>query len=77
MEEDNGMKKEAAIAAMEQGGYKVAHRFFGEGEYIWGGHCEEDGSNYYIDEQGYQLPADEFWACRQGEAWNTGWRIVG
>lgn len=29
------MTKEAAINAMEQGGYKVAHRFFSEGEYIW------------------------------------------
>lgn len=28
------MTKEAAIAAMEEGGYKVAHRFFGDNEYI-------------------------------------------
>ena len=34
MEKDNVMTKEAAINAMEQGGYKVAHRFFSEGEYI-------------------------------------------
>ena len=59
MEQDNGMTKEAAIAAMEQGGYKVAHRFFGEGEYIWGGHCEEDGSNYYIDEFKYILSHEQ------------------
>ena len=70
------MNKEAAINAMEQGGYKVAHELFEEGEYIFGGYCEEDGSNYYIDEQGYQLSAKDFWTCRQGEIWENGWRIV-
>lgn len=71
------MTKEAAIEAMEQGGYKVAHRFFGEGEWIAGGHCEEDGSNWYFDEEGLQIPADDFWAHRQSKEWETGWRIVG
>lgn len=37
------MTKEAAITAMEQGGYKVAHRFFGEGEWIAGGHWKRTG----------------------------------
>lgn len=70
------MTKEAAIAAMEQGGHKVAHRLFSKGEYIWGGYCGEDGIRRYIDEEGYHIDADDFWAHRQGEIWETGWRIV-
>ena len=66
------MSKEAAIIAMEQGGYKVTHRFFSEGEYIWS--ADED---YFIDEEGLCLPKKDFWACRQGKEWETGWRIVG
>ena len=72
MEENNTMTKEAAINAMEQGGYKVAHSFFSEGEYIWS--ADED---YFIDEEGLWLPKKNFWACRQGKQWETGWRIVG
>ena len=72
MEKDNGMTKEAAINAMEQGGYKVAHRFFSEGEYIWS--ADED---YFMDEEGLWLPKKDFWGCRQGKEWETGWKIVG
>lgn len=49
------MTKEAAINAMEQGGYKVAHRFFSEGEYIWS--ADED---YFMDEEGLWLPKKDF-----------------
>lgn len=73
MEKDNTMTKEAAINAMEQGGYKVAHRFFSEGEYIWSSN-EDD---YIIDEEGLLLPKKDFWEYRQGKEWETGWRIVG
>lgn len=55
MEQDNGMTKEAAINAMEQGGYKVAHRFFGSNEYIAA--CDDD---YYYDEEGLMLPKKTF-----------------
>ena len=72
MEENNGMTKEEAINAMEQGGYKVAHRFFSEGEYIWS--ADEE---YFIDEEGLWLPKKDFWECRTKQEWETGWRIVG
>lgn len=72
LKESESMTKEAAIIAMEQGGYKVAHRFFSEGEYIWS--ADED---YFIDEEGLCLPKKDFWECRQGKEWETGWRIVG
>lgn len=72
MEENNTMTKEAAIEAMEQGGYKVAHRFFGNGEYIAA--CDDE---YYFDEEGLMLPKKDFWDCRTKHEWETGWRIVG
>lgn len=71
------ISKEEAINAMEQGGYKVAHDLFSPNEYIWRGYCEEDGTNIYIDEQGYQIQAAEFWKYRQSPDWNVGWHIVG
>lgn len=66
------MTKEEAIVAMEQGGYKVAHHYFSNGEHI--SSADED---YFIDEAGLWLPKEEFWKCRQGEEWKTGWKIVG
>ena len=66
------LTKEAAIEAMEQGGYKVAHRFFSEGEYI-----RSVDDEYYKDEEGTWLPKKDFWECRTKQEWETGWRIVG
>lgn len=66
------MTKEAAIEAMEQGGYKVAHRFFSEGEYI-----RSVDDEYYKDEEGTWIPKKDFWEYRTKQEWETGWRIVG
>nr|DAP89542.1 MAG TPA: hypothetical protein [Caudoviricetes sp.] len=57
---------------MEQGGYKVAHRFFSEGEYI-----RSVDDEYYKDEEGTWIPKKDFWECRTKQEWETGWRIVG
>ena len=66
------MTKEEAIIAMEQGGYKVAHKSFSELEWI-----KSIDDDFFVDEAGLWLPKEEFWKCRQGEKWEEGWRIVG
>jgi len=66
------MNKEAAINAMTQGGYKVAHRFFSDDEWIM--QLEEE---YITDEEGYKLLVEEFWACRTEPYWDRDWKIVG
>lgn len=66
------MTKEEAIVAMEQGGYKVAHRYFSKEECI-----SSVDDEYFIDEAGLWLSKEEFWKCRQGEKWEDGWKIVG
>lgn len=66
------MTKAEAIIAMEQGGYKVAHRYFSKEECI-----SSVDDEYFIDEAGLWLSKEEFWKCRQGEKWEDGWRIVG
>lgn len=76
MEENDEMTKEAAIAAMEQGGYKVAHRFFSEGEYIWSVDDE-----YYKDEEGIWIPKKDFlgmsYKTRMGNRMeNSGLKII-
>lgn len=72
MEENNGMTKEAAIAAMEEGGYKVSHPFFKKEEYIY----SLDDERYTYD-NGEMVNKKEFWKLRNKPHWNTGWRIVG
>lgn len=48
-------------------GFKVKHRYFTDGEYIY---LE---NNDLKDENGYVLNWSEFWNQRQGESFDNGW----
>jgi len=62
------MTKNEAIDAMKKG-EKVTHRHFSDNEFI----TMKDG--VIVDENGYRLNADEFWAYRTNNAFAEDWEI--
>jgi len=62
------MTKEQAIEAMGKG-EKVTHRFFDAHEFI------TMKGTIYIDEMGYSLSPNAFWAYRTSEEWETDWSV--
>lgn len=62
------MTKTEAIQAMQEG-KKVTHRYFSPDEYI-----RSDGRRIYTEEN-YSCTHYEFWAMRDGEAWETDWEL--
>ena len=66
------LTKNEALAVMQHG-QKVAHDLFTAGEYIMLDPCDPD---FYLDENGYCINAEEFWRNRPNEYWQRDWRIV-
>lgn len=66
------MTRQEAVEAMIAG-KKVTHSTFTADEFIT---MENGNIKTILDEQGYNLPADEFWELRQQPEWDDGWSIV-
>jgi len=65
------LNKQQAVEAMKAG-RKVTHDLFSPHDWVTG------RGNFIIQtEEGYEIPAVEFWRYRQGENFETGWRIWG
>jgi hypothetical protein len=50
---------------------KVRHNMFTDEEYV-----TYTSTGTLIDENGIQLPEDEFWKLREQQVFQNGWRVV-
>jgi hypothetical protein len=62
------MTKVEAIKAMESG-WKIHHRYFSTGEYIFLKEGEIES------EDGYRISVKDFWHLRRNPMWQTDWDI--
>jgi hypothetical protein len=67
---NNTISKDEAIMIMKHGG-KVTHEYFSAGEWV------TMKNNFTIStEEGYDVPADEFWYYRTNPNFLNGWSIL-
>ncbi len=64
------MTKNEAIEAMKQG-QKVTHEFFDELEWVT---SNPSGEMYTLEDR-VSLPATHFWADRNNQYWENGWKL--
>lgn len=64
------MTKQEIKQALDEG-KKIRHKYFSNDEFI-----AKLDNDWLIDEGGLHLPAEDFWAQREGGIWLNDWSIV-
>ena len=64
------MTKKEIKQALDEG-KKVRHKYFSDNGFI-----SKLDDNWFLDEEGLHLPAEDFWNQREKDYWENGWSIV-